>query len=327
MTGVDLTTISPTNTQAYLDAIAACTDILHYGRKVPVNNSQLVEARAAISNCAAYHPDGSWSMEAAPTIDSLDIGHNVSPYLYNGARTNYGTMYLRRPGKLLGFNTNFTFMHWDRLGGRSVIVNYRSEHFPYTQHPLTFDQLGRLCLPTQFSNYELFDAYRLQFKNGGMYHEGAGMEDFRVKHNDEMLGGQDRVGMFWMGSVVQSSWNEDGEKYHDLGFYDTRRIFLGRKGFRIGCPLPTEAISLGWDPLTLIKRALADATAMGFASCVADVLLLQVQRSWLQPNQFTVLHAGASGAVDQLHTRQRGHPAGRLGAGHARLFQFFLRDG
>ena len=274
MTGVDLTKVLPTNTQAYLDAIANCTDILHYTRKFPVNDPSFVEARAAISNCAAYHPDGSWSMEDTPGIGSLDIGHNVSPYLYKDAdHPNwpiYADNYLRRPAKLIGYNPNFSFIHWDRLGGRSTIVNYRREHFAYTQNPLTFDQLGRICLPTLFTNYELFDAYRLQEKQGGMFHEGAGMEVFKVKSNTEMPGGQDRVGMFFMSSVLQSSWNEDGEKFHDLGFYDYRRIFMGRKGFRIGCPVATEAITLKIEPLTLIKRALGDATAMGFSSCVAD---------------------------------------------------------
>ena len=272
MTGVEALLV--TDTLGYLNAIANSTDIMHYKRKAAITDPSMVEARSAISNCVAYHPDRSWSMEYAPAAGVLDIGHNVSPNLYkDAAHPNwpvYGDMYLRRPAKLLGLNSNFTFIHWDRLGGRSMIINYRREHFAYTAYPLTFDQLGRLCLPTQFTNYELFDAFRLQAKQGGMFHEGAGMENFSVKNNTEMLGGQDRHGMFFMSSVVQSSWNEDGEKFHDLGFYDTRRIFMGRKGFRIGCPLASEALTLGWEPLNLIKRALADATAMGFSSCVAD---------------------------------------------------------
>jgi hypothetical protein len=271
MTGVEALLV--TDTLGYLNAIANCTDIMHYKRKAAITDPSLVEARAAISNCVAYNPDRSWSMEYAPAAGVLDIGHNVSPNLFkDAAHPNspvYGDMYLRRPAKLLGLNPNFTFIHWDRLGGRSMIANYRREHFAYTAHPLTFDQSMRLCLPTQFTNYELFDAFRLQAKQGGMFHEGAGMEDFQAR-GGEFLGGQDRIGMFFMGSVVQSSWNEDGGKYHDLGYYDRYRIFLGRKAYRVGCPLPSWTLSQGWEPLNLIKRTLADATAMGLVACVAD---------------------------------------------------------
>lgn len=265
MTGVNLTTVLPTNTQAYLDAIATSTEIMHYSRKGPIGNPSLVEARAAISNCAAYHPDGSWSMEDAVGAGSLDIGHNVSPNLYKDAdHPNwpvYGDMYLRRPAKLIGFEPNYTFMHWDRLGGRSTIVNYRREHFAYTQNPLTFDQLGRICLPTLFTNYELFDAYRLQEKQGGMFHEGAGMENFGVKSKTEMSGGQDRVGLFFLSSVLASAWNEGGEKSHALGEYDLYRIFMGRKSYRIAYER---------NQIDTVKRALSNAIAYGFASVLGD---------------------------------------------------------
>lgn len=274
MTGVE--TLPPTDTQGYLDAIAATTDIMHYQRKGAVNSQALIEARAAISNCVVYRPDGTWSMEMDPVAGELDIGHNVSPNLFkDAAHTNspvYADMYLRRPGKLIGFEPKFTFMHWDRLGGRSAIVNYRREHFAYTAHPLTFDQLGRLCLPTQFSNYELFDAFRLQFKQGGMFHEGAGMKDFPAKQADEMSGGQDRVGLFFLSSVLAGAWTEGGEKYHALGEYDSFRIFMGRKSYRIACDDIPTMVAAGQtaEALAAVKRALANATAYGFASVVWD---------------------------------------------------------
>ena len=260
MTGVE--NLSFTDTLA---AIANCTDIMHYGRK----GTSLAEAQAAISNCVAYHPDGTWSMQVDPALGTLDIGHNVSPNLFkDAAHPNspvYGDMYLRRPGKLLGFDPNFTHMHWDVTGGRSTIVNYRRDHFAYTAHPLTFDQLGRLCLPTQFTNYELFDAFRLQLKQGGLFHEGAGMQDFGAKNATELPGGQDRVGMFFLASQLASAWNEGGEKYHALGDYDEYRIFMGRKSYRIAWGPPASLI--GFDPFATIKRALAAATAFGFACC------------------------------------------------------------
>ncbi|MEI7850441.1 MAG: putative Ig domain-containing protein [Kiritimatiellales bacterium] len=263
MTGVE--NLSPTNTKGYLAAIATCTDIMEYGRKLPVNDPSLVEARAAISNCVAYHPDGTWSMQDPPAAGTLDIGCNVSPNLFNdAAHTNwsvYADMYLRRSGKLLGSNTNFAYMHWDVTGGRSMIVNYRREHFAYTKHPLTFDQLGRLCLPTQFSNYELFDAYRLMAKQGDMWHEGAGMQSFGAKTATELLGGQDRVGMHFLASQMASAWNEGGEKYHAISDYDLYRIYMGRKSYRISYP------DTGGNVLADIKRALAICTAFGFSSC------------------------------------------------------------
>lgn len=291
MTGME--NLLPTDTQGYLNAIANCTDIMHYARKVPINDPSLVEARAAISNCVTYHPDGTWSMQGVQT-GTLDIGHNVSPNLYkDAAHTNwpvYGDMYLRRPAKLLGIDPNFTFMHWDLTGGRSMIVNYRREHFAYTQYPLTFDQSGRLCLPTQFTNYELFDAYRL-LKPGGMFHEGAGMEDFKAKNGTELLGGQDRVGMFFLSSVLASAWNEGGEKPHALGDYDEYRIFMGRKSYRIAWGPPTTA----FDTLANVKRALADATAFGFACCPDPPYFY----STTHPNYNPASYSGCNGRINQ----------------------------
>ena len=300
MTGVE--NLSPSDTQGYFAAIAACTDILHYGRKVPVNNSKLVEARAAISNCVVYHPDGTWSMEMDPALGTLDIGHNISPNLFKDAtHTNwpvYADMYLRRPGKILGFDTRFTFMHWDRLGGRSAIVNYRRDHFDYTAHPLTFDQLGRLCLPTQFSNYELFDAFRL-LKSGGMFHEGAGMQDFIAKNGTELLGGQDRVGMHFLSSVMASAWNEGGEKYHALGDYDEYRIFMGRKSYRIACDEIPTMVAAGQtnEALATVKRALATATAFGFANVIWDSYFYATNHPLYNPATGSVFYTPAHQAL------------------------------
>lgn len=300
MTGVE--NLLPTDTQGYLDAIANCNDIMHYGRKVLTNDPSLVEARAAISNCTVYHPDGTWSMQMDPALGTLDIGHNVSPNLFkDAAHTNspvYADMYLRRPGKLLGFNTNFTFIHWDVTGGRSTIVNYRGDHFDYTAYPLTFDQLGRLCLPTQFSNYELFDAYRL-LKPGGMFHEGAGMQDFGVNSGTELVGGQDRVGMHFLSSVMASAWNEGGEKYHALGDYDEYRIFMGRKSYRIACDTIPAMVTLGQtnEALATVKRALATATAFGFANVVADPYFYATNHPLYNPATGSVFYTPAHQAL------------------------------
>ena len=296
MRGVDLTTITPTNTQGYLDAINKCTDILHYGRKSPGNDPSFIEARSAISNCAVYRPDGSWSMEADPTASSLDIGHNLSPNLFAGETPHkpvYADMYLRRPEKLLAYEPKFTFMHWDRLGGRSAIVNYRREHFAYTAHPLTFDQLGRICLPTLFSNYELFDAFRLQTKQGGMFHEGAGMKDFPSKHATEKPGGQDRVGLFFLSSVLESAWTEGGEKFHALGEYDSFRIFMGRKSYRIACDEIPIMVAAGQtaEALATVKRALANATAYGFASVVWDAYFYPNSHPLYDPAKGSVFYS------------------------------------
>lgn len=292
MTGVE--TLLPTDTQGYINAIANCTDIMHYGRKVPTTDASLVEARAAISKCAVYHPDSSWSMQMAPALGTLDIGHNVSPYLYkDAAHPNtpiYGDMYLRRPANLLKYNPNFTSMHWDLTGARSLIANYRREHFAYTQNPLTFDQLGRLCLPTQFTNYELMDAFRLT-KPGNMYHEAAGMEDFNAKTATELLGGQDRVSIFFLSSVLASAWNEGGEKPKALGDYDFYRIFMGRKSYRIAWGPPITA----FDTLANVKGALADATAFGFACCPDPPYFY----STTHPSYAPASYMGCNGRINQ----------------------------
>ena len=171
-------------------------------------------------------------------------------------------MYLRKATDLRKMG-NFVSIHWDRLGGWSNFLNYRRNHFAYADHPLTFDQAGRICIYTQFSNYELFDAYRLLLQQGGLFHEAAGMKQYNWNKIPNKPAGHEVGGQFFLASVVAGGWQEGSFKPIGLGGFDFERMVVGRKSYRIS----SGNIVAHDEPPTLdvIKNALAKTTAYGFA--------------------------------------------------------------
>ena len=171
-------------------------------------------------------------------------------------------MYLRKADELRELG-NFISIHWDRLGGWSNFLNYRRDHFAYIDHPLTFDQEGRVCIHTQFTNYELFDAYRLQVNQGGLFHEAAGMKVYGWSKIPNKPAGHEYGGQFFLASLVAGGWQEGSFKPIGLGGFDFERMVVGRKSYRIS----SGNIVLHKDAPTLdvIKNALSKTTAYGFA--------------------------------------------------------------
>ena len=125
-------------------------------------------------------------------------------------------MYLRKADELRKLG-NFISIHWDRLGGWSNFLNYRRDHFAYIDHPLTFDQEGRVCIHTQFTNYELFDAYRLQVNQGGLFHEAAGMKVYGWSKIPNKPAGHEYGGQFFLASLVAGGSQEGSFKPIELG--------------------------------------------------------------------------------------------------------------
>jgi hypothetical protein len=171
-------------------------------------------------------------------------------------------MYLRKAADLRKLG-NFVSIHWDRLGGWSNNLNYRREHFAYIDHPLTFDQDGRVCIHTQFTNYELFDAYREQGKQIGLFHEGAGMKVYGWSKIPNRPAGHESAGQFFLAALVAGGWQEGSFKPIGLGGFDFERMVVGRKSYRTS----SGNIVAHKEPPTLdvIKNALAKTTAYGFA--------------------------------------------------------------
>jgi len=139
----------------------------------------------------------------------------------------------------------------------------------------------------------------LQAKQGGMFHEGAGMKDFNAKTATELPGGQDRVGLFFLSSVLTSAWTEGGEKYHALGEYDLFRIFMGRKSYRIACDdIPTMvAAGKTTEALATVKRALATSTAFGFANVIWDAYFYPTTHPLYNPATGSVFYTQAHQAL------------------------------
>ena len=258
-----------TNEQ-FLDAIAKTDTIQHYEKKGDAKSTLLIEGRAALINSICYNPDG--TLGRFGTSDGgVDFPHNCDPDLFADQTPHhpvYADMYLRKAVDLRNVG-NFVGIHWDRLGGWSNFLNYRRDHFPYIDHPLTFDQDGRPCIHTQFTNYELFDAYRLQLKQGGLFHEAAGMKGYSWKKIPNKPAGQMAGGQFFLASVVAGGWQEGSFKPLELGGFDFERMVVGRKSYRISSGnIPAHEES---PTLEVIKNALAKTTAYGFA-CPVQVL-------------------------------------------------------
>ena len=258
-----------TNEQ-FLDAIAKTDTIQHYEKGGEANSPLLIEGRAALINSICYNPDGTFG-RFGTSDGGVDFPHNCDPDLFADKTPHnsvYADMYLRKAVDL-GKVGNFVGIHWDRLGGWSNYLNYRRDHFPYIDHPLTFDQDGRPCIQTQFTNYEMFDAYRLLVKQGGLFHEAAGMKDFGWGKIPNKPAGQERTGMFFLASVVAGGWQEGSFKPIELGGFDFERMVMGRKSYRISSGnIPSHNES---PTLEVIKNALAKTTAYGFA-CPVQVL-------------------------------------------------------
>jgi len=258
-----------TNEQ-FLDAIAKTDTIQHYEKKGDAKSTLLIEGRAALINSICYNPDG--TLGRFGTSDGgVDFPHNCDPDLFADQTPHhpvYADMYLRKAVDLRNVG-NFVGIHWDRLGGWSNFLNYRRDHFPYIDHPLTFDQDGRPCIHTQFTNCELFDAYRLQLKQGGLFHEAAGMKGYSWKKIPNKPAGQMAGGQFFLASVVAGGWQEGSFKPLELGGFDFERMVVGRKSYRISSGnIPAHEES---PTLEVIKNALAKTTAYGFA-CPVQVL-------------------------------------------------------
>ena len=258
-----------TNEQ-FLDAIAKTDTIQHYEKKGATDSKLLTEGRAALINSICYNPNGTFG-RFGTSDGGVDFPHNCDPDLFADKTPHtpvFADMYLRKAADLRKVG-NFVGIHWDRLGGWSNFLNYRHDHFPYVDHPLTFDQEGRPCIQTQFTNYELYDAYRLQLKQGGLFHEAAGMKDFSWSKIPNKPAGQERTGMFFLASVVAGGWQEGSFKPLELGGFDFERMVVGRKSYRISSGnIPAHEES---PTLEVIKNALAKTTAYGFA-CPVQVL-------------------------------------------------------
>ena len=250
-----------TNAQ-FLDAIAKATTIQHYEKKGAANSKLLIEGRAALINSVCYNPDGSFGTFKAEG-EGIDFPHNCDPDLFADKKIPvYANMYLRKAEDLRKLG-NFISIHWDRLGGWSNFLNYRREHFAYIDHPLTFDQEGRVCIHTQFTNYELFDAYRLQLKQGGLFHEAAGMKEFGWGKISNRPAGHMNGGEFFLASVVAGGWQEGSFKPIGLGGFDFERMEVGRKSYRVSSGNIVDHKEA--PTLEVIKNALAKTTAYGFA--------------------------------------------------------------
>ena len=255
--------------QDFITAIDNATTIQHYEKTGLINSPLLKEGRAAIKNCVCTNPDGSYGLYEKTTL-AIDFPHNCDPDLFAGKNdSTFGKMYLRKPVDLVkskssdGKPGKFVSIHWDRLGGWSNFLNYRKDHFPYCDYPLTFDQNGTPCIQTQFSNYELFDAYRLLEQQSGYFHEAAGMKEYSWSKMAYQPAGHQTTGMFFLAAVLAGGWQEGSLDPVALGGYDFERTLIGRKAYRISSG--NMILHLDTPTVAMIKNALAKTTAYGFA--------------------------------------------------------------
>ncbi len=246
----------------HVEGINRVDTIQHYAKKAKSGDPLLEEGRLALLSSICYEPDGNFSIfSQGPT--EVDYPHNCDPDLFVDKDVPvFADMYLRKAVELRKIS-GFDSIHWDRLGGWSNNLNYRKAHFAYIDHPLTFDQEGRPCIHTQFTNYELYDKYRKLAETGGLYQEAAGMKQYNWSKMPNQPAGQMRGGQFFLASVVAAGWQEGSFKPIGLGGFDFERMVVGRKAYRVSSGNMIEHNNP--PTLEVIKNALAKTTAYGFA--------------------------------------------------------------
>ena len=246
-----------------VDAINASFSIHHYVKNADPDSPLLKQGHSALVNSIAFDPHGHYATILKPKSREIDFPHNCDPDLFADRNVPvFGSMYLHKVAGIHEWG-NYSSVHWDRVGGWGNSLNYRREHFAYIDHPLTFDQAGRVCIHTKFTHYELFDALATQGQKLGLFHEAAGMKVYGWNKQPNQPAGHQKDGRFFTAALVAGGWHEGSFKPIDLGGFDFERMVVGRKAYRISSgnivahqELPT---------LEAVKRALAQTTAYGFA--------------------------------------------------------------
>jgi arylsulfatase len=156
---------------------------------------------------------------------------------------------------------NINAFHWDRVGAWGAFLNYRKQHFKYTDHPLTFGPHGKVCMHLKLSLYDFFHEIRDYALENDLAIELAGMKTYNMAKKDMDAGGFKKDGRFFTASLAWSGWHEGNFKPIEYGGYDDERIFLGRKLYRISSG---NIVKHEEEPtLEKIKRALSQCTAYG----------------------------------------------------------------
>ena len=260
--GVENVTAIKTQKQV-LDAIASTDTVHHYCKKAPPGSPELKEGREALVNSVCYRPNETFATILKPKTGEIDFPINCDPDLFADRNLPaFGRFFLEKVAEIHK-RGNYNSVHWDRVGGWGNSLNYRREHFAYIDHPLTFDQEGRVCIHTKLTHYELFDAFREQGRRLGIFHEAAGMKVYGWNKQPNHPANHQNDGRFFTAAVVAGGWHEGSFKPIELGGMDFERIVVGRKSYRIS----SGNIVAHHEPPTLdkIKRALAQTTAYGFA--------------------------------------------------------------
>lgn len=162
---------------------------------------------------------------------------------------------------------NINAFHWDRVGAWGAYTNYRRDHYQYTHHPLTFDARGDVCMHLKMPMYEFFRGIRDYALQNDLAIELAGMKVYNMEKKDMDAGGLAYDGRFFTSALAWSGWHEGNFKLIDYGGYDSERIFLGRKTYRISSGNITAHNE---EPvLEKIKIALSQCAAYGVVPAIS----------------------------------------------------------
>ncbi|MCX7015046.1 MAG: hypothetical protein NTW86_21245 [Candidatus Sumerlaeota bacterium] len=282
---------SATGLMAYLNLLGRIQDVEVTPEKIasPSGLKELIDqcvkfhwhfddptrGREVLLNSALWNPDGS-IMTAGVSGDSIDFPLNASPSLFADrpdAPTHGRFMVEYVKGLFEGGHINS--VHFDTVGRWGRYLNYRRDHFRYADHPLTFDNQGRVCLYNKISIYEMFAELRAFCREHGMRVEGAGMKAYEAKWQepffDEMKGipgdcvlpGIESDGRWFTGALVDSGWHEGNLNEVALTGYDFEREVVGRKSYRISSGNTYKHNPKAGPSEEEVRQALAQNTAWG----------------------------------------------------------------
>jgi len=254
---------SMTTQERVMAALGATRSIHHFCKKAPAGVPELELGRRTIVNSVCHTPRAEFATILKPKYGEIDFPINCDPDLFEDTEAPvFGRVFMRKVREIHE-RGNFESVHWDRLGGWGNSLNYRREHFAYVDHPLTFNQDGRVCIHTKLTHYELFDALRRWGRGRRMFQEGAGLKTYGWNKRSNRPAGHGKDGRFFTAALLAGGWHEGSFKPIPLGGMDFERIAVGRKSYRIA----SGNIVKQRKPLDIedVKRALAQTTAYGFA--------------------------------------------------------------
>ena len=125
----------------------------------------------------------------------------------------------------------------------SFVMNYRKDHYPYSNYPLSIDRDGDLGLYNFTSHYEFLEQARRTTLDPLLFGNGIGRYLELVPTGYQLYSKNDAGGQFFLGAILDVGGKELGnEQIKDRRQRDYQRSVMGRKPI-----LNSNSTQKGWE--------------------------------------------------------------------------------